>query len=173
MDSVKRIINVYNNIEKWFLIIMMAAMIVIIFAQVVTRYVLGNSLFWSEELGKFLFVWLSWIGVSAGMVNKEHIQITIVLDALARRGFVRGKKIMELVGNLCWMFTSIVILVYGMQLIQSSMEAGVIASATGIPMWIIYLCLPISAIVVCLRLVGVIYINICELIRGEEAAEND
>ena len=168
MDKLKKCINVYNNIEKWFLIIMMALMIIIIFAQVVTRYVFHNSLFWSEEIGKFIFVWISWIGVSAGMVNHEHIQITIVLDLLKKKGFIHAQKFMELIGNLAWMFTSLVILIYGMELITTQMHSAVVAAATGIPMWIVYLCLPISSVLVCARLIGVISINVHDMIKGGE-----
>ena len=59
MSTIKRILNGYDLIEKWFLIIMTAVMVIVIFAQVFTRYVMGNSLYWSEELGKFIFVWIS------------------------------------------------------------------------------------------------------------------
>ena len=170
MNTLRKYINIYNNIEKWFLIIMMALMVVIIFAQVVTRYVFGNSLFWSEEIGKFIFVWISWIGVSAGMVNHEHIQITIVLDILKKKGFIHAQKFMELVGNIAWMVTSFIILVYGMELITTQMNSAIVAAATGIPMWIVYLCLPISSVLVCARLIGVIYMNIHDMVKGGETA---
>lgn len=62
------------------MIVMFVAMVGIIFFQVIMRYVFNNSLSWSEEFGKFLFVWISWIGIGIGHRRKEHIKITMLVD---------------------------------------------------------------------------------------------
>ena len=63
---------------------MFALMVIIIFVQVIMRKA-GNSLSWSEELGKFLFVWISWMGISLGQREGEHIKITMLTDRLPFR----------------------------------------------------------------------------------------
>ena len=75
-----KILKTLNKIEDTALIAMFVAMVGIIFFQVIMRYVFNNSSSWSEELGKFLFVWLSWIGISIGHRRKEHIKITILVN---------------------------------------------------------------------------------------------
>ena len=47
---------------KTFSFLLMLTMVVIIFAQVLARYAFSNSLSWSEEIGRYLFVWMSFIG---------------------------------------------------------------------------------------------------------------
>ena len=73
-----KIISFIDKLEEILLVSMFVLMVLIIFIQVIMRYVFNNSLSWSEELGKFLFVWLSWIGISIGERRNEHIKITMV-----------------------------------------------------------------------------------------------
>lgn len=80
-----KIIKGLDKVEDTVLILMFMAMVGIIFFQVIMRYVLNNSLSWSEELGKFIFVWLSWLGISIGHRRKEHIRITLLVDKLPYR----------------------------------------------------------------------------------------
>ena len=75
----KKFINALNKTEEVVLVAMFALMVAIIFIQVVMRK-LNNSLYWSEELGKFLFIWISWLGISIGEKRGEHIKITMLTD---------------------------------------------------------------------------------------------
>lgn len=81
-----KIIYFIDKLEEFSLIIMYATMVIIIFIQVIMRYVFNNSLSWSEELGKFIFVWLSWIGISIGAKRGEHIKLTMFVDRLSPKG---------------------------------------------------------------------------------------
>jgi len=77
------IISALNKIEEIVIITLFAIMVVVIFAQIIMRYVFNNSLYWSEELGKFLFVWISWLGISLGEREGEHIKITMLTAKLS------------------------------------------------------------------------------------------
>lgn len=74
------LVNIYNNFEEIFLVAIFIALVADIFLQVIMRYVFNDSLFWSEELGRFLFEWLTWIGMSLGAKKGEHIKITMLHD---------------------------------------------------------------------------------------------
>ena len=75
-----KFIQILDRLEETILVGMFTLMVFIIFAQVIMRYIFNNSLSWSEELGKFLFVWISWLGISIGAKRKEHIKITMFVD---------------------------------------------------------------------------------------------
>jgi TRAP-type C4-dicarboxylate transport system permease small subunit len=164
METLRKFFNTCNAIEKYFLIALMAAMVVIIFAQVFTRYALNHALYWSEELGKFIFVWVSWLGVSAGMKNKEHIQVLLFPDALRAKGHLKTEKLIHILIDILWFITSIVVLYYGAQIVASQKALGVFGPSTELPMWIAYLCVPLSAALVCFRLLCGTFINVRELI---------
>jgi len=75
-----RIGFIYNHLEEIILVAMFAVMVAVIFIQVIMRYVFNNSLSWSEELGRFMFEWLTWIGMSIGAKKGQHIKITMLVD---------------------------------------------------------------------------------------------
>ncbi len=175
MNFIKKFADNYNNIEKWILITMTIVMVIVIFSQVFTRYVMGNALYWSEELGKFIFVWISWLGVSAGMKEKEHIQVLMIHTALFKKGCKKTVKVLEILVSVLWFITSIIICIHGSQIVGMQMETGVYGASTQLPMWIAYLCVPVSAAVVCIRLISQSVKDIGDLIRlysgkGKEVA---
>ena len=103
-----------NKAEDICLVTMFAAMVSIIFFQVIMRYVFNNSLSWSEELGKFIFVWISWLGISIGQRRNEHIKITLFTDKLSDT----GQKICEIVADLILLLICLVTVYYAIILVQ-------------------------------------------------------
>ena len=82
---IKRLGFIYDHFEEILLVILFATMVAVIFLQIIMRYVLNNSLTWSEELGRFIFQWLTWIGISLGARLGQHIKISILTDRLPRK----------------------------------------------------------------------------------------
>ena len=84
--NVKKILN---NLEGYFCVGSLAVMSVVIFWQVVCRYVLKSSLPWSEELSRYLLVWTSFIGGAYGVRLGAHIGVeafTLLLPKKAQEG---------------------------------------------------------------------------------------
>lgn len=53
-----------ENLEEFLLVVMLAAMTLIMGIQIFSRYALGQSLSWSEEVTRFLFIWSGFLSVS-------------------------------------------------------------------------------------------------------------
>ncbi len=64
--------KMYDRLEEGLIAALIAATTLIIFYQVVMRYVFHDSPAWSEEIARFMFVWESWLGVSLAQ-NMENI----------------------------------------------------------------------------------------------------
>lgn len=109
----KKALSTLDKVEDFVLALMFLAMVSIIFFQVVMRYVFNNSLSWSEELGKFLFVWLSWIGISIGHRRKEHIKITLLVDRLSPT----AKRVTEIISECILIIICGVTMVYGIRML--------------------------------------------------------
>ena len=54
--------NIYNNLEEYLLIISLVCNVLLVFLQVIMRTVFKNSLTWSEELSRYIFIWQIWLG---------------------------------------------------------------------------------------------------------------
>ena len=104
---------------------MFALMVIIIFVQVIMRKA-GNSLSWSEELGKFLFVWISWMGISLGQREGEHIKITMLTDRLP----FRLAQIVNIISDIVVIIICAVIFYYGVELVAVVLGCGLMILRT-------------------------------------------
>ncbi len=73
-------------LERDLLVVSLASIAILIFLQVFMRYVVQNSLSWSEELVRWLFVWFIWLGISYGYKERKHVAVTIVSGKLSQKG---------------------------------------------------------------------------------------
>lgn len=74
----KTVFDIMDRCINWFLALLMAAMVVIISAQVWYRFILNDPLSWSEEAGRYLFVWISFMGAAAGVRYQVHLGIDLM-----------------------------------------------------------------------------------------------
>lgn len=141
----KKLINFLNKLEEITLVSMFCVMVLIIFVQVVMRYVFNNSLSWSEELGKFIFVWISWVGISIGARKNEHIKITMLTDKLSPK----MSHIINIVSEMVVMSICFVTVFYGISLIIS--QANIYFAGIKISMSWGYLSVVFGCIIMMLR----------------------
>lgn len=119
---------------------LLVLMVLVIAAQVLFRYVLNQSLAWTEEVGRYLFVWISLFGVSLGYRAGEHSGYESLVRALPvdlARAVMVGVDLLIAAFSLVLAFTS-------GQLISSGM--GQLTPSTQIPIALIYLAFPLSVI---------------------------
>jgi len=81
MVKVWRVIDRATNLA---ITALFAVILVAMFAQVVFRYVLGSSLSWSEEVSRYMFVWLCYLGAYVAILRNAHIGVDYVTGHLPR-----------------------------------------------------------------------------------------
>ena len=111
--SFKTLFDIMDRCINWLLAILMAAMVVIIAAQVWCRFILNNPLTWSEEAGRYLFVWISFIGAAAGVRYQVHLGIDL-MDKLLPAALYR---LVVVVGNLIIQVFLLVIIFWGFKIL--------------------------------------------------------
>lgn len=155
VSDMKKIIKVYNKFEEIFLVVLIAAMVILLFAQVCLRFLANYSLSWSEELARILFIWSSWIGISLGQKKGEHIKITIITDRLKGN----AKKAMLLFSDLCTLVILVVLCVNGVQVVEHVLSMGGVTPALGIPKFIMYGAVPLSCFLMAVRVIKDMWLN--------------
>ncbi len=128
-----------NGVIRWLIIVLMLAMTVTVFLQIVFRYVFNASLDWSEEIARFSFVWVAFFGASALMRVREHINVTVFTDNFPPR--LRALAIF--LANVCALICIYFFLVGGLALTYN--EWRQLAPTTQIHMGLVYVAIPISA----------------------------
>jgi TRAP-type C4-dicarboxylate transport system, small permease component len=140
---------IWDHLEEIFLLPSLVFSVVLIFAQVVMRYIFGNSLSWSEELARYLFVWQIWLGVSYSARNMTHLRITLIKDKLSPK----AQKILELAITAVWIAFGIFIAAKGITLVMKVAKFNQLSSALQLPMMYVHLAVPVGCGLMVIRLI--------------------
>ncbi len=119
-----RVAAVVTRLLEWVLIGLLAGMAVMVFVNVVLRYGFNSGLTFSEEMSRYFFVWLTFIGAVLAFAEHGHIGV----ETLVRRFGRRGRLVCMAISNLIILFCAGV-LFWGTWLqhdINSSMTAAVV-----------------------------------------------
>lgn len=156
--SIQKVDKCLSMIENAVIILGLSAMFLILLAQVIMRYVFSRPLTWSEEAARFIFVYVSFIGISYAYRQKGHIRMEVVVN-LFPQAVRRGLEVLINLGTIalfCYMIP------FPFRFI--GIQAGVKATATHIPMSIVYTALPLGMALSCVRLL----ISSLRIVWGEE-----
>ncbi len=137
-----------NNFEEYFVVWSLAAMTIIVFIQVVMRYVFSNSLSWSEEMARFIFLWLSWIGASYAVKESAHFRVEMFANLCKGK----SRKYFELFVLIVWFLFSFFLTGYGTSLVLFLVGSGQFSAAMEIPMAWPYASVPVGCGLMALRL---------------------
>lgn len=118
--------------------LLMLAMVVIIFAQVVARYALSNSLSWSEEIGRYIFVWMTFIGSAIAVRNKLHVALDMFVVRLPRS----LQKLCLMISYVSMMIFTGVVVYGGYKFVLKG--SNQISAAMQLPMHYVYIVLPVG-----------------------------
>ncbi|MGE5700964.1 MAG: TRAP transporter small permease [Clostridia bacterium] len=149
--TVKRLLD--EKLEEWFLVATMVVMVVLIFTQVISRYVFESSISWSEELARYVHIWQIWIGASFAIRKREHIKV----EAFKNMFNEKGRKVIDLIAILLWFALSVFLAVAGTELVSTIFSRGQSSPAMQMPMWAIYSAIPLGGLLMSIRLIQQIY----------------
>ena len=147
LRSLTRFDHLLAKAEAAVLISLVAAMTLIVFLQVVYRYILIQPLYWSEELARYLFVWVSILGATLGLQKRGHFG----LDFFYRRLSDQKRRFLQFLIHLFVGCVILVILIQGVKLVQATVLQK--SPAMEISMGWAYACLPVGAALMAVHLV--------------------
>lgn len=148
-----------DNFEGYCCVFSLSAMSIIIFIQVVFRYILKASLPWSEEVSRYLLVWTTFFGGAYGVKTGAHIGVEAFTLLLPEK----YRKILSIFITLCSMVLCVFIFKYGMMIVKSQLTKGQVSPAMRIPMGYVYLAIPVGMVLFIIRYIQNIYISVKEL----------
>jgi TRAP-type C4-dicarboxylate transport system permease small subunit len=148
-----------------FSVVAMSIMLLIIFAQVVTRYLFGYTPEWSEELARFLFVWVVFLGSALIMGESGHLAVQFLPDKFKGTAF---GTILDIIINLCGYVFIILLLTQGWKM--TSIMTFQRAPGLDIPMSWVYVIIPVSCVLMLLYLLRET-LRIIRNISGRDAGQ--
>ena len=139
--------RVINILEETIIAILLAAMTILTFVQVVMRYVFESGFFWAQELTIFMFAWLVLFGMSYGVRAGAHIGVDLLVKKLSPAA---NKVVGALAIALCMLYAGI--MVYGgWGDLDLLIMIGIEAEDLPIPLWTAKIILPLGYALLFLR----------------------
>lgn len=133
-------------LENAVIIVGLLLMFIVLLAQVFMRYILNAPLTWSEEMARFMFVYVSFIGISFAYRRQAHIRMEAFVKILP----VSIQKFLNAAIQLGTILLFLYMIPFSFKFI--GIQAKVKSTATHIPMSIVYIALPLGMFLACIRM---------------------
>lgn len=158
----KKVLNVIDDIVKYFLVLLVAAISILGMYQVVGR-LLGHVPAWVEEMIRFLFVWASCVGAAVGVKEHIHIGIDVLTNLLPKL----GQRIVAIIVQAILCGFDVFLIKFGVNLVNQTMKQP--SAGLQIPMGYVYWAIPV------LGGLGIFYSvrEIVRLAKGEAKGEGE
>ena len=106
--------------ERWLLLILYAMIVATISTEVIRRFVLSYSSIWGEEIARYAFIYLAWIGASSAIRERAHIRIDVILHYLGPK----SKAAVYLFGDFATLTLAVIALYWSLEPILTSLKFG-------------------------------------------------
>jgi len=134
-----------DKILEWALIALMAANVLNVLWQIFTRFILKDSSSFTEELARYLLIWVGLLGASYVAGQKMHLAIDVFVARLNRR----ARDVAELCVQLfIFLFAAFVMVIGGFRLVVITLTLNQISAALRIKLGYIYTVLPLSGLII-------------------------
>lgn len=159
----KGILKGLSKVENGLIAALFAFNLAILFVTVVMRYVFNNSPTWPEEASRYVMIWIIYLGVSQSIEKNSEIKIDVLTKLIPSRWV---ETFTSIFATCVGLIISGLIAVVGFQFTGILMETEQVAASFSIPMWAMYLIVPISGV-----LMGIKYIiKFIGMARGSKAS---
>lgn len=141
MKFLSRLSKNINQAVEFLVFAMGLTMTLIVAIQVFFRYILNHSLFWSEELARYLLIWLTFLGTSSAYFRHVHPGVDIIYSQMPEK----LKHISAIMVHLVCIGIFSIMIIFGSQF--AWFVRFQISPALSLPKWIIASIIPISGLV--------------------------
>jgi len=140
--------NIWRNLERWISLFLIAFLAVILFVEVLFRYVLYHSVGWINEFSGMIFVWFIYLSMSYVTGKDAHIRVQ-VLDLFLPKRYIRY---IDFAMNLLWLGFNGLMTYYGAQLVLSVIRYPFRTPILDVSMAVPYAIIPLSFGLMTIRL---------------------
>lgn len=104
MKNLKKCFQVVYRAEEWLGVCLLIALVGTVVLQIFFRYVVGKPLIWTEELSRFLFIWMIMLYAGHCVSAKLHIRVEVLVDFMPKGVQKALEIIMQLLGLVFFVY---------------------------------------------------------------------
>jgi len=158
-----------RNGERWLLLVFYVMLVGTMFIEVVRREVFSYSSIWGEEMVRYSFIYLAWIGAASAVKERGHIRIDVLMNYLPNT----LKTLLYIFGDLIMFAVALVAFYWSWDTVTVSWRFGSVTHGLRISqVWFLF-AVPFGFALIMLRLVQSFLRDISDLRNGRPVYEGD
>jgi TRAP-type C4-dicarboxylate transport system permease small subunit len=162
-----RVMDWITTIVKYVMLVQASTIFFIICLAVFTRYLLTYVPSWSEEVPRYLLVWISYLGAALAVKYKEHISLDFFFNLMP----VRARQVGHLILNVLIAIVGVIMLVFGIGLVRQFGDD--LMESIAVKNFWLYLAMPISGALIVLYIIQDTMKGILGLGEQKEPSSSD
>lgn len=143
----KSLIRILDSVLTKALILLMLALVCAVLWQVFSRYLFASPSSWTEEVARFLLIWISLLGAVYALRTGMHLGLDVLPKKLSGSS-ARLLKVFTLIMIL--LFSAAVLVTGGASLVMLTWELRQYSAVLGLPMSLVYMVIPLSGALICI-----------------------
>ena len=158
-----------QNCERWLLLVFYTMIVVTIGSEVLRRFVLSYSSIWGEEVVRYAFIYLVWIGAASAVRERGHIRIDVVMHYLGPR----AKAALYIFGDLVMFVVALIALYWSFETVLVSAKFGSVSAGLRVSMVWFLMAVPAGFAIMLWRLIQSLARDLKSLRDGTPVYEGD
>lgn len=166
----ERFLSALNrNAERWALLFFYVLLVGTMFVEVIRREVFAYSSIWGEEIVRYAFIYLAWIGAAAAVRERAHIRIDVLMHYLSPR----GKALLYIFGDLVMLAVALVAVFWSFETVAVSWKFGSVSHGLRVSMVWFLMAVPFGFSLMIFRLIQSLLRDFKDLVSGRPVYEGD
>ncbi|MEQ6250288.1 TRAP transporter small permease [Sulfitobacter sp. HNIBRBA3233] len=166
MDLLRRI---DQNAERWLLLTFYVMLVITMAIEVIRRELFSYSSIWGEEIVRYSFIYLAWIGAAAAIRERAHIRIDVIMHYLPPR----PKALLYIFGDLVMFFVAVIALYWSYEAVHVSAKFGSVTDGLRISKVWFLMAVPAGFTLIIWRLLQSLLRDLHALRTGKPVYEGD
>jgi len=158
-----------KNGERWLLLVFYVMLVGTMFIEVVRREVFSYSSIWGEEMVRYSFIYLAWIGAAAAVKERGHIRIDVIMNYVPRI----VKTLLYIFGDIIMFVVAAVALYWSWEAVHISWKFGSVTHGLRVSQVFFLFAVPFGFALVMLRLIQSFLRDLSDLRNGRAVYEGD
>ena len=112
--------HINQNAERWLLLMFYVMLVITMAIEVVRRELFAYSSIWGEEIVRYSFIYLAWIGAAAAVKERGHIRIDVIMHYLGPK----AKALLYIFGDFVMLIVALIALYWSFETVHVSAKFG-------------------------------------------------
>jgi len=158
-----------RDAERWLLLTFYVMLVATMAVEVLRREVFSYSSIWGEEIVRYSFIYLAWIGAAAAVKERAHIRIDVLMHYLGPR----PKALLYIFGDLVMFFVAVIALYWSFETVHVSAKFGSVTDGLRVSKVWFLMAVPLGFALMIWRLLQSLLRDIQSLKNGTPVFEGD